>query len=266
VAGAVWAFGLSHRAEAKGPQLLAPAAADRGDSGSGEAAPAAPSGPAATLRPVDVPTRVDDDAPSAITPSTTTPPAVDALPATTTSSTTTTSTTTTTRPPDPLEGVVVNVHGDSLVLSAEGELRAVLAPARVLLDAEEGRTLAQAVPRILDVEPGPLDVVVLALGTNDYDAGAGYPELVAGMVERLAGAGCVVWVNTQEFRYGHETVNAAIEAAMAGAPNGVLVRWSAIADQPGLHGDDGYHLNELGRSTYAALIGDGVRVCFEDGR
>ena len=278
---AVWAAGLTGRGAPAGPQTLlagSAGAAEPADpvpaNGSTAAAGAAgtAAAPAVTLRPVDVPPAADGSPPdTSLAPATAQPPDRAAPPSTAAPTTTTTtavapSTTVppaTTEPPDPLEGRVVRLHGDALVLDAERELRAVLAPARLLIDAEPGRTLAEAVPSILAIEPGPLDIVVLALGGHDHDAGAGYPQLVAGMVDRLAGAGCLVWVDAQETGEGHAAVNAAIAAAMGDAANGVLVRWSAVAGRPGLHADDGHRLAPTGTAAYSTLVGEGVRLCLE---
>lgn len=168
----------------------------------------------------------------------------------------------TTGPRDALDGRVVTIHGDSLTVAAERELRQALAPAAVEIDAEVGRGLLGAAPRIASAaRSGLVDVVVIALGTNDWGAPDGYEELVAGTLEALSEVRCVVWVTPQDFREGHATVIDVIRRQTDRFERAVVADWSVVAGPADLHADDGFHLSVLGRERFALLVAGTVRQC-----
>ncbi len=147
----------------------------------------------------------------------------------------------------------VEVVGDSLAASAADELRLAFDPATVSVDAETGRPLRIAGVALRAAAATRPDVIVVALGTNDWDGPADYAEQLDQAAEYIAGPSCVVWVNVQQFRPGLASVNAEIDAA-ANRHGWVIANWSALAGPDDLHTTDGYHLSQAGQTLFADLI------------
>lgn len=155
---------------------------------------------------------------------------------------------------DALAGRTVHVIGDSLALSAADEIRAHLGAA-VSIDAESGLGLYYAADRIENAAVGA-DIVVIELGTNDWNAPDAFIESVGRALDTLAGASCLVWVDTQPFAPGADelrTINAGILAA-ATARGHHVAGWSQLAGPDELHASDGYHLSAEGQQVFADLI------------
>jgi hypothetical protein len=157
----------------------------------------------------------------------------------------------------------VTVIGDSLALSAATQIAAALIEHEITIDAVEGRTLAQAQSGALAAighESTPPDVVVVALGTNDWATTPAQVTIhVAELLSILSATPCVVWIDAQEFRTGLVEVNAVIHEAMTDRDGGVGY-WSNIAGPASLHSEDGYHLSGDGFEVFAGLIGASVDV------
>lgn len=182
--------------------------------------------------------------------------------------------TTTTLPPlpiapavDPLERFEVILVGDSLLVGAEQEVRLSLAPAQVTIDGEVGRGLPGSLQVFADLGQlvGEHDIVVIELGVNDFNFPDGYELMIAGTLSTLDHARCIIWVNTQEFTGHLPELNDAITRQTDRVENAFVADWASIADDPGLHLPDGYHLNEKGSRLLATLISSSVRnYCVPD--
>lgn len=158
--------------------------------------------------------------------------------------------------------LTVSVLGDSLALSARSQLIEAMSRHTVTVDAAQGRTISQATPsaaELVELSEIP-DVVVVALGTNNWATGAeDAADDIEALLSTLESVTCVVWIDAQEFRAGLKPVNEAIEAAMRGRDGGVGY-WSNIAGPAVLHREDGYHLSEPGMVAFASLIEASVEV------
>lgn len=153
----------------------------------------------------------------------------------------------------PFDGLRIEVVGDSLAASAADELRDRFDTDDFGIDVEPGRPLRAANAAFNAAAANDPDVVVVVLGTNDWDGPANYDEQLDAAAARLVGVPCVVWADAQEFRPGLESVN--VDIAEAADRHGWLVaRWSAFAGPAELHTTDGYHLSSEGQALLADLI------------
>ncbi|MCP3937927.1 MAG: hypothetical protein GY708_21470 [Actinomycetia bacterium] len=146
----------------------------------------------------------------------------------------------------------IRIVGDSLALSAADELSESF-NVRLHVDAESGRALNGSMTALTEAGRGEPDLVVIGLGTNDWDGPTDYGDRIDKALGRVETAGCVVWVNAQEFRDGLTTVNEAIDTA-ARRHGFAVARWSDLAGSPDLHLSDGYHLSPNGQALYADLV------------
>ncbi|MEM9034003.1 MAG: hypothetical protein AAGD18_05365 [Actinomycetota bacterium] len=219
--------------------------------------------PSTTAPAPEAPTPVDTAAPTATAapmdtaPTTTAPPTTAAV---TTTTPQTTAAPTTTLPPrevDPIERVIVTIHGDERVVDAERELRLALAPAAVEIDGETGRGLLASAPAIAaQARSGLVDVVVLAIGAHDGDNPEGYESLVGGTLDALDQVGCVVWVTAEEVDVGLAGVNEAIRRQAERFEHVVVADWAEVAAQ-----EDASALVAQRRERFGLLIGGAVRQC-----
>ncbi len=163
--------------------------------------------------------------------------------------------------PDLLELYQVTIIGDSLVVQADKQLRAALAPALVSVVAEETVGLAEAQETLAQqgLQLSKSDIVVVALGSADFNLPAGYELMVRGALSHLTGAHCVVWVDAQEISGRLPEVNDAIDSQVSLVANAYLARWSSIAGNAALHPDSSYNLNAEGARSFAALVSNAVR-------
>jgi hypothetical protein len=163
--------------------------------------------------------------------------------------------------PDLLELYQVTIIGDSLVVQADKQLRAALAPALVSVVAEEAIGLAEAQVTLAQqgLQFKKSDIVVVALGSADFDLPAGYELMVRGALSHLSGAHCVVWVDAQEISGRLPEINDAIDNQVSRVANAYLARWSSIAGNAALHPDSSYNLNDEGARSFASLVSDSVR-------
>ena len=158
-----------------------------------------------------------------------------------------------------LEDRSVYVLGDSLVLSASDELRSIIGD-NLTIDAEAGLGLYYAAGRI-ELAAVNADIVVVSLGTNDFNEPEAFVDSVAGALVTLAAANCVIWVDTQTFQPGLVAINDGIvsEATAAGR---LVAGWSQLSgnDFPERHAGDGYHLSFEGQEVFASLIATTVET------
>jgi len=152
-----------------------------------------------------------------------------------------------------LEDRTVYILGDSLVLSATDELQTILGE-NVTIDAEAGLGLYYAGGRV-DLAAVDADIVVVSLGTNDFNEPAAFVDSVRTSFAALSAANCVVWVDTQPFQPALLDVNEGI-VAEATAAGRLVAGWSQLSgdDFPGRHAADGYHLSFEGQEVFASLI------------
>jgi hypothetical protein len=174
-----------------------------------------------------------------------------------------------------LEGLKIQVLGDSLSVGAQSKMESALSgagAAGVGVDAQSGRSIsangggnslspAQIRER---AEASGANVVVVELGSNHADYARFIPETM-NELSKIQPPPLVVWVNTQTQRpansqYGQQyydqnaSINEIIAREAANRPNVVIADWSAIAGGPGINGGDGLHLTQQGNDAMANLI------------
>lgn len=182
-------------------------------------------------------------------------------------------------PGEGLEGLNVQVIGDSLMVGAQGDTEAALRGAgaeSVSIDAAGGRAInasgsdhhvSPAEIRAM-AEASGADVLVLELGSNHNDYERFVPETMDALAT-LNPPPTVVWVNTQTQRPGNASygqsyydgnaaINDVIAREAAARPNMFVADWSAIAGGPGINGGDGLHLSGAGNDAMARLILDTI--------
>jgi len=145
----------------------------------------------------------------------------------------------------------VYLVGDSLALSARDELATIFGD-KITVDAETGRGLYFAGNRIDTAATDP-DIVVISLGTNDFNAPEAFNETARLTLETLGDAACVVWVDTQEFEPGLAEINSGLRE-LTEEFEVYIAGWSALAGPSELHTTDGYHLSSAGQQLFADLI------------
>lgn len=145
----------------------------------------------------------------------------------------------------------VHLIGDSLSLSARDELTTIFGD-NLTVDAETGLGLYFAGNRIDRAAADP-DIVVIALGTNDFNAPEAFGETARVSVETLEAASCLVWVDTQEFEPGLAEINSGL-LDLTDDFDVYVAGWSALAGPSELHTTDGYHLSSAGQQLFADLI------------
>jgi lysophospholipase L1-like esterase len=142
--------------------------------------------------------------------------------------------------------------GDSVMLGAAPQLKAVLGPDSYI-DAHVGRQFKEAVGMIDSFAAnGQLGkTVIVHLGNN----GTVNAETVDDVLDRLGNVPRVLVVNVRVDRDWQDSVNATLAARVPAHPNAVLVDWFAASDgHPEYFYDDGTHLRPVGAEAYAATI------------
>jgi lysophospholipase L1-like esterase len=107
--------------------------------------------------------------------------------------------------------------------------------------------------------PGPEQLWVIALGTNDIGKYDDVTEIVSVIDEVLAPIppdAPLIWVNTylEANQDGADEVNAAIELVVAARGNATVGRWSDIAPAEGVLSGDGIHPCNDGAVVFASLV------------
>ncbi len=153
--------------------------------------------------------------------------------------------------------VHVTAVGDSVMLSAANELAQAVGDVEV--DAKVGRQVSAAISVLrAKRDAGQLgEAVVIDLGTNGTFSASQFDEIM----QVLAGARRVVFVNLKVPRDWEGPNNAMLAERVKHYPNAVLVDWhTASINQPQLFWDDGIHLRPEGAQVYAQLIAACVRA------
>ena len=123
------------------------------------------------------------------------------------------------------------------------------------MDARSGRTTPEGIAIAADHDLADVDVVVVALGTNDADDDAAtYGARVDQMLDAIGPGPDVVWinvdVNTPELARAAGGVNAALEAATDRHPRLTVANWSGYVagfeDEDDLRAGDGVHYGVRG--------------------
>jgi lysophospholipase L1-like esterase len=175
----------------------------------------------------------------------------------------------------------VSVIGDSLVYQAEGNVgvkdQRVLADElaasgyRAHVSGWIGETIATGYVDLWpEVAHDPeLDVLVIALGTNDVGRDIPLEESRAALRQWLAetgAVGCVALVGVNEAAFGWEldvygpAFNAMLAEEAAALPNGLFVPWVPDLDIHGYHGDVHFETPEA-QAQYRATLHDAVDRC-----
>jgi hypothetical protein len=175
----------------------------------------------------------------------------------------------------------VAIMGDSLVYQSEGDSSVV--PTRMLTDelvaagyrthvsGWVGETIAAGHvdlwPQVAD-EPG-LDIVVIALGTNDVNRAVPLEDSRAALQSWLtetADVGCVALIGLNEHAYAWQLdvhgppFNAMLAEQAALAPNAIFVPWEPDLD---IHGHDGdvHFPTPESQAQYRATLHGAVDQC-----
>jgi len=155
---------------------------------------------------------------------------------------------TTTLTPSVIENLAL---GDSVMLGAADELADI---GIEVIDAEVGRQWwdASEVTQSLSRSPSP-DVVVVHLGNK----GALNSGMFDAVMEPLADAERVVFVNVRAPRRWQDLVNREVAEGVSRWPNAVLLDWHAFSSgRPELFARDGVHLSPAGRALYVRLVAE----------
>jgi hypothetical protein len=140
--------------------------------------------------------------------------------------------------------------GDSIMLSAEGELRSFEVDVR----AKVGRQFGQGLARLRSLEINGLlpRRVIVHLGTNgpidpaDCEA---VPEVVGPNRQLFL-------VTVRVPRSWMAKNNATLRSCVEANEHTRLIRWAMVSGwHPEWFADDGYHLNALGQQRYASYVG-----------
>lgn len=153
--------------------------------------------------------------------------------------------------PPPLPQVRVVAIGDSVLLGAAAQLRAIFGPVGV--DAAVGRQAGAvlSIVRSRRGSPALSDVVVLHFGNN----GVIRPEQFDQIMTALEDTRLVVVLNVHVPQPWAEGNNGLLADAVGRYPNAVLIDWDAVADAhpEGLYAD-GIHLRPEGATMYVDQI------------
>ena len=145
----------------------------------------------------------------------------------------------------------VTAIGDSVMLSAVGELRRVVGP--IDIDAQIGRHTSTTIALLrarLDAEQlSP--IVIIQTGDNGYLS----VQEMRTMLALLGGVRRVVFINLHVPRAWEQNNNDILRGESQGRPNVVLVDWStASAGHAEYFWNDGMHLRPEGARAYATLV------------
>ena len=95
--------------------------------------------------------------------------------------------------------------------------------------------------------------MVVALGTNDWNAPDAFVGSAREALDTLSAASCVVWVDVQLFKPAIAGMNAGL-LEISSELGTHVASWSSVAGPSELHAPDGYHLSALGQELFAGLI------------
>jgi lysophospholipase L1-like esterase len=157
----------------------------------------------------------------------------------------------------PVSGTQVTAIGDSVMLSAASQLQQAIPGIRI--DAAVGRQVSTSI-NILRAHQaaGRLGtVVVVHLGDNGTFTAKQFDEIM----QILADARRVVFVNVKVPRPWEGPDNTVLADGVKRYPNAVLVDWhAASSDRPELFWTDGIHLRPEGAQFYASLVAAAIQA------
>jgi peptidoglycan/LPS O-acetylase OafA/YrhL len=157
----------------------------------------------------------------------------------------------------PISGTQVTAIGDSVMLSAASQLQQAMPGIRI--DAAVGRQVSTSI-NILRAHQaaGRLgSVVVIHLGDNGTFTAKQFDEIM----QILAGAHRVVFMNVKVPRPWEGPDNTVLAEGVKRYPNAVLVDWhTASSDRPELFWTDGIHLRPEGAQFYASLVAAAIQA------
>ena len=156
---------------------------------------------------------------------------------------------TTTAPPPPGQGVTA--IGDSIMIDAATDLRAMLPG--IVIDAKVGQQLYQVQNTVPTLKTtGDIGTrLILELGTN----GPFTTTQLQALLNSLGPQKKIVLVNTRVPKTWQTQVNATIASVAQSYPNVTLLDWYAdSASHPQYFYTDGVHLNPQGAQAFASLV------------
>ncbi|MGH9137447.1 MAG: hypothetical protein ACRD0G_10430, partial [Acidimicrobiales bacterium] len=153
----------------------------------------------------------------------------------------------------------VFVVGDSVLLGAEGALRAAFADWGIVVDAAVNRATVAGLDVLRTRRAEIQDIAVVGLGYNDGGSPAAWAAQAAGVMDELRDVDLVVWLTLREARDYYVEDNAYLRQTAAAHPNVALADWNAVAPPEGF-GRDGLHLNATGAAAMADLVSQTVRA------
>jgi lysophospholipase L1-like esterase len=160
----------------------------------------------------------------------------------------------------------VLVLGDSLALDVYPWLADLLPDRYVSYAAVVGRDTpaTSAALRTLDADGQVPPVVLVSLGTNDFDAKS-FRMAAEQILTLLGPRRCVVWsdvVRPTTIRGDAAAINAEIDMLAATHPNVHVMRWSAtVAAHPDWLSGDGIHPGQEGAAARAKSFADEALAC-----
>jgi len=151
----------------------------------------------------------------------------------------------------PAAQMLVTAVGDSVMLSAAGELERAIGC--LDMDAEVGRQVSTGI-EILRArrKAGPLgEVVIVHLGNNGTFSEKQFDEIM----QMLADVPKVMFVNVKVSRWWEDQNNAVLAGGVKRYASAELIDWhAASAGHPELFWSDGVHIRPEGAQVYADLI------------
>lgn len=151
----------------------------------------------------------------------------------------------------------VGVVGDSLMVGVEPYLPTDLAAVgcgHVFTDALTGRLTGQGAAVLEAADLSGVDLLVIGLGTNDWQD----PERLGALVDRVMAAADgrrVVWVNVGGWLENKEDLNLALFGGSVRWDDLWVLDWDAwISTRPHLVGSDGIHLTRQGYVERSQVI------------
>lgn len=146
------------------------------------------------------------------------------------------------------------VLGDSVLISAEPNVRSALNGWRVTYDAEGSRRLPQGI-QVLKARRDEIGRAVVLQQGNNYIASEGsFGDQIDQAMRVLRGTSRVVWLTVAERWPSRVEINRQIRAAANRWPTIVVADWArVIAAHPEYAGDQ-LHLSPEGRRAIASLI------------
>ena len=173
----------------------------------------------------------------------------------------------------------VAVVGDSLTLSAEGEITQALTELGLevlVIDGIESRRMVNggrdlpagtdAIDEIVESGESP-ELWIVALGTNDVGAqvsSRSFADDVAEVLTRIPAGAPVIWVDVwiRDRAPAAAEANRTIRSVTAMRPATLVVDWYRHGEGPGVISRDGVHLTDDGQRLFAATMAAGVESMF----